>query len=213
MWPWRSRKPFSRSETLQAADRARGRGQVRKAVAGYRAVLAAHPDDLAALARLAPLLARQGERGEALACFRAASQGQLEAGFVDRALSLLLQAAGRYPDEETLWTELARLQVARGRRADAAAVLVKGGRRLLGTRYRAVGERLLRLALQVEPWHPEAVLLLARTLARLGRRGEALSLLDALGPRVRGRTRHAVNRLAFRLWPSPPRLWRWIRER
>jgi tetratricopeptide (TPR) repeat protein len=111
MLPWRRPKPFSRIDALAVADRARGRGRVKKAIAGYRAVLAVHPEDLAAHAKLAPLLARQGERAGALASFRRASDGQLKAGFTDRALSLLVQAVELYPDEEALWGELDRKSV------------------------------------------------------------------------------------------------------
>ncbi len=210
MLPWRRPKPFDRTATLAAADRARARGRTKKAIAGYRRVLEVHPDDLTVHGKVAPLLARRGERGAALASFLKASDGHVRAGFTDRALSVLSQATAFYPEEEPLWQDLARLQLARGRRADAVAALVRGGRRLLRSRHREVGERVLRLALQIEPWQPDAVLVLARTLARLGRKREALGLLDGLAPRVGGRTLSRARRLAFRLSPTPARLWRWL---
>jgi tetratricopeptide (TPR) repeat protein len=207
---WR-RKPYSRTETLAAADKARGRGRIAKAIAGYQKVLAVHPDDLAVHAKVAPLLARRGRRDEALASFRLAAEGQEKAGFPDRALSLLAQASERYPDVEPLWGDMARLQLLRGRRADAVVALVRGGGRLLGTPHRDVGERLLRRALQLEPWQLDGTLLLARTLWRLDRRTEALELLDGLALVVRGPALRAARRLAFRLRPTPVRLWRWLR--
>jgi tetratricopeptide (TPR) repeat protein len=207
---WRRKKPFQRTEALAAADRARARGRHKRAIAGYREVLRVHPEDLATHGKLAPLLARRGDRAGALASFRAASDGHVRAGFTDRALAVLAQAADAYPDEEPLWADIARLHLGRGRRADAVAALVRGGRRLLRSRRPQIGESILRLALQIEPWEPDAALLLARTLARVGKRGEAVALLDGLAPRVRGRTLSADRRLAFRLAPSPRRLWRWI---
>jgi tetratricopeptide (TPR) repeat protein len=208
---WRSKKPFHRTEALAAADRARARGRHKRAITGYREVLAVHPDDLSTHGKLAPLLARRGDRAGALASFRAASDGQVKAGFTDRALSLLAQAANAFPDEEPLWSDIARLHLARGRRADAVAALVRGGWRLLRSRRPDVGERIVRLSLQIEPWEPEAVLVLARLLARQGRRSDAVALLDALAPRVRGKNLATSRGLAMRLAPSPRRLWRWLR--
>jgi Flp pilus assembly protein TadD len=208
---WRKR-PFSRIETLAAADRARSRGRKKKAIALYQAVLAVEPGDLAVHAKLAPLLARSGRRGEALASFRLAADGQAKAGFADRAISLVRQAADFYPEERALWDEVARLHLQRGRRADAVAALLAGGRRLHRSgRHPEVAAAVLRRALELEPWQPDATMLLARVLARSRRRPEALALLDQLSVRLRGKLLRRARRLAFRIWPSPANLWRWIR--
>jgi tetratricopeptide (TPR) repeat protein len=202
---------FDRTEAMIAADRARARGRRRKAVALYRQVLAAHPEDLAAQGKLAPLLAAAGDREAALASFRDAAAGHERAGFADRALSLLLQATDRFPSEEPLWAEMARLHLSRGRRADAVAALTRGAAGFLSRRELAPAERMLGRATQLQPWHPEASLLLARVWGRAGRAGDALQLLDALAARTDGRPRARARRLAFRLSPTPLRLWRWIR--
>ncbi len=202
---------FDRAEVLAAADRARVRGRRRKAVALYRQVLAVLPEDLAVHGKLAPLLAASGEREEALASFRKAAAGHERSGFVDRALSVLGQAADRFPEVESLWEELARLHLSRGRRASAVGALTRGGAGHLARRQLAKAERLLGRAAQLEPWHPEATLLLARVKSRAGRRDEALVLLDGLAARTGGRARARARRLAFRLSPTPMRLWRWMR--
>jgi tetratricopeptide (TPR) repeat protein len=205
------KKRFDRAEELAAADRARARGRRKQAIAGYRRILAADPNDLAVRGKIAPLLARAGKRTEALASFRAAADGHLRAGFTDRAVALFRQAAELFPDEESLWSDTAKLHLQRGRRGDAVAVLVAAGRTLSGTRHRAVGAKLLRRALDLEPWQPDATLLLARVLARDRRRSEALALLDQLSSRVRGRLRRVARGLAFRISPTPANLWRWAR--
>jgi tetratricopeptide (TPR) repeat protein len=205
------KKPFDRTETLVRADRARARGRHRKAIAAYRQILAVHPDDLTVHGKIAPLLAARGERVPALASFRRATDGHLKAGFVDRALAVLSQAAEHFPEEEPLWTEMAQLHVKRGRRADAVASLVRGGDRLLRHRRLATSEKVLRLALGLEPYQPDASVLLARTVARAGRKPEALALLDGLSARLRGKRLSSVRRLAFRLSPTPRNLWRWLR--
>jgi len=209
---FRRERPYDRTEVLGAADRARARGRLRKAIAGYRRVLAADPDDAAVHAKLAPLLARRGEAAGALQSFRAAAQGQLEAGFPDRALAVYVRASGFFPGEAPLWEAIARLHLGRGRRASAVQALLEGGRTLSRTvRPKAIG--LLRQALELEPRHLECTLALAGILPGYGGRDEALDLLRRLAPEVAGRARRRVRRAIFRISPTPGNLWRWLRAR
>ncbi len=208
---WR-KKAFDRTEILGAADQARARGQTKKAIALYRRVLEEVPNDLAVLAKIAPLLARRKKKDQALASFTAAAGGQVKAGFDDRALSLLLQAAEFYPEEFELWDEIARIHVQRGRRADAVAALADGARRLQRGPLLPIAARVLKRALEIEPWHPKATMLLARVLARGGRRDDALVLLDGLAARARGKMLRRTLRLSFRLSPTPGNLWRWLKS-
>jgi tetratricopeptide (TPR) repeat protein len=205
------RRPLDRNEVLARADRARGRGRVEEAVRGYRELLARDPEDATAKARLAPLLARTGETAEAAARYRALAEEQRRAGFVDRAAALLRQAAEQLPDEPALVDELADLQIARGRPADAVEALLDGGRRLAGTRLRPEGVKQVRRALGLAPWHLEGTLLYARLLVLDRRRRDAGRLLDALAERTHGEGRRRARAAAFRLAPSPRRLWRWVR--
>jgi tetratricopeptide (TPR) repeat protein len=209
-WPWRKRA-LNRTELLAAADGARARGRRKQAIAGYRRVLETHPQDLTVHAKLAPLLAAAGDRDGALLSFRTAADGQAQAGFHERALSLFIQAAEHFPDEEPLWPEIARLHVQRGRRAEAVAALTEGGWRLHLARRHAVAERVLRLALQLEPYDGDATAILARTLARAGKRDEAVQLLEGIAERVGGRRLAAVQWLVFRIHPTFRHLWSWAR--
>jgi len=199
------------AELVSVADRARSRGRIKKAVACYRKALEIAPGDLTIHAKLAPLLARRGLGAEAMESFALAADGQLKAGFIDRAVSLRRQAAETFPEEYPLWQELTRLHLIRDRRADAVAALRVGGRKLLHSRHKDVGVQVLRLALEIEPRNVEVTLLLARLLARCGRKAEALPLLDDLDSRVGGAMLRRARRLAFRLSPTPRRLWRWAR--
>lgn len=206
------KKPYDRSQTLAEAEKARGQGRTAKAIKLYRAVLAKEPNDAVVHGKIAPLLARRKRlRGEALASFRLAAQGQLKAGFTDRAIALFVQAAAHFPLETELWEEIARLDHVRGRRADAIDALLEGAGHLgKGKPTRQEGMRLLRKALEIEPWHLESTLQLARLLARDGDKQEALALLDDVAGRVRGRGRRRVRRAMFRISPTPANAWRWL---
>jgi tetratricopeptide (TPR) repeat protein len=209
-WPWKKRA-FVRREVVAAADLARARGRRGRAVAGYRRALEADPNDLVVHAKIAPLLAAGGEREAALKSFRCAADGQAQAGFHERALALFIHASEHYPDDEALWPEIARLHLQRGRRAEAVAALTSGGWRLTLARRFDVAERVLRLAVQLDPEDADTQVILARTLARAGRRAEALRLLEGLVDRERGRRRLAVRGVMFRVAPTPARLWAWVR--
>ena len=204
------RKPMDRAALVAAGDRARSRGRVKKAIGLYRKALAEAPNDAMVHGKLAPLLARRRQKAEALASFTKAAAEQARAGFTDRAIALQKQAVTHYPEEPALWDELVRLHLVRNRRPDAAAALVAGGRRLRRRRDALLAERLLKRALDLDPWNPAAVDLLARTLARAGKRGEALEVLEAFGAIARGLSLRRARRLAFRLSPTPRNLWRWI---
>jgi cytochrome c-type biogenesis protein CcmH/NrfG len=73
------------------------------------------------------------------------------------------------------------------------------------------GERLLRRALEIDPWHAEGRLALSRLLRRQGRRGEARALLEELAPRLSGSELRRVRGALFRLGPTPAAAWRWLR--
>ncbi len=209
---WR-KKPYDRTEVLATADRARARGQHRKAIKGYRKILVVDPSDPVVHGKLAPLLARsRRQRGEALASFQLAAQGHLKTGFSDRALAVYMQATGFFPEEAVLWEEIARMEQIRGRRADAVNALLKGsghlGRRA-ALRPKAI--KLLESALQIEPWHLEATLALGRLVARQGDRDAGIALLEDLASRVRGRALGRVRWALVRLEPTPGNVWRWVR--
>ncbi|HSD22047.1 MAG TPA: tetratricopeptide repeat protein [Anaeromyxobacter sp.] len=208
--PLLRRRPRTRTEIVAAADRARARGRIRKAVAGYREALAADPEDASLNVKIAPLLARLGEGAEGARCFRRAAERHLAAGFTDRAAAVCANAAGVFPLDPGFRRELARLHALRGRRADAVGALVDGGRVLAAARQRAAATSLLRAALELEPLHVEARLALAPILAAEGEREQARALLRALEGQTRGRDLRRVRWAAFRLSPSPGALWRWV---
>jgi tetratricopeptide (TPR) repeat protein len=204
------KKPRTRIELVAAADRARARGRVRAAVAWYRAALAEDPEDPSVNVKLAPLLARLGDEAGGVACFRTAARIHLARGFTDRAAGVNAAAAAVFPLDPGFRLELARLNLLRGRRADAVGALVDGGRALARGRIDGAAAALLRQALQLEPWHAEAILALAPVLARSGSLAEAWGLLLGLDDRVPPGERRRVRWAAVKIWPGPRTLWRWL---
>ena len=73
------RKPKTRSELVAEADRARVRGKLDAAAAGYRRALESDPADASVHVKLAPVLARLGDAEGAARSFRAAAQKHLDA--------------------------------------------------------------------------------------------------------------------------------------
>ncbi len=206
-----SRRQRTRAEIVAAADRARSRGRVRKAVEGYRQALEADPADPSVNVKLAPLLARLGDAEGGAACFRAAARRHLEQGFTDRAAAVNVAATSVFPLDAGFRLELARLNVLRGRKLDAVSTLVEGGRALVRARRPDAAASLLGRSLEIEPWHLDAVLTLVPILAANGHDAEARQFVAGLESRHGGAARRRVRWVAFRTWPGLRTFWRWVR--
>jgi len=201
----------TRAEVIAAADDARARGRIRKAVQGYDEALRGDPADASVNLRIAPLLAKLGDVERSAQCFRRAAAAHAEKGFTDRASGVCAAAVATFPLDAGFRLEAARLELVRGRRQDAVNGLVDGGRALARARRRDAAVSLLRRALEIEPQHLEAVLALAPALAASGARDEGLALLERLERTARGRALARVRWVKLRLAPSPGALWRWLR--
>src|SRR4051812_28508100 len=109
-----SKEPQTRSEIITAADQARAKGKLKKAIAGYRKALELEPKDPVVHGKLAPLLARSKEPQAALESFQTAAQGHLDKGFADKALAVYVQAADLFPHQVNLWQQMAQLNLSKG---------------------------------------------------------------------------------------------------
>jgi len=201
---------YDRSRLLADAAAAQRKGKLRKAAALYREVLAVEPGNVDIERKLAPLLARTGQRVEAWTSYRRAVDGLARHGFVDQAIGVYREAAQHLPRQGELWLALAELELKRGRRADAVEALSRGARGLRARKERTQAIRLLERAHELDPAAFEVSFELAGRLAQAGKRDRALRLLDALAVnKNRGLLRRVRGRQA-RIAPGPRAAWRWL---
>jgi tetratricopeptide (TPR) repeat protein len=198
------RKSYDRASTLAAADKARARGSVRKAVKGYLKVLSNDPEDASVRAKVAPLLAKQRRWAEARDNFDKAAAKFLQAGFAPKAIAVWTVAAQTFPELVEYWERIANELVKAGKRQDAIRQLLLGREMLRKKRQRPLAVLLLRQVLELHPGHVEATLDLADLLRREGTKDEARWLLEQLLLRI-GRVRPLRRRVRlaqFRVQPS-----------
>jgi tetratricopeptide (TPR) repeat protein len=211
-WLWRD-KPYDRTTSLAAGDKARGLGRLRKAISDYLKILAHQPDDYQVHARVAPLLARRHRWDEARKSFEAAAGGYMKAGFADKAIAVWTVAAQHFPEENEYWEHIANEQVRRGRRADAVQALMHGRQWLRARRQRPMAIMLLRQVLALQAGHFDATVDLALQLGREGQTDEGRRLLAELSlPTTRAGLRR-LRAAQLRLSPGLKTFLAWLRAR
>jgi tetratricopeptide (TPR) repeat protein len=192
---------FDRSKLMKRAAGARNKGKHKKAISLYRQVLEAEPESPEIHQKLAPLLARTRQAGEALASYRIAAEALVRQGFNEQAIGLLRGAAVQLPRETVVWQGLAELEMRRSRRIDAVEALLEGRQHMKARSDRAEAIALLSQARKLDPGDFRISYDLACLLGRTGRRARALSLLDELARRPDRRRLARVR--ARQLWLAP----------
>jgi tetratricopeptide (TPR) repeat protein len=207
-----SKTPQSRSEIIAAADQARSKGRLDKAISGYRKALELEPKDPMVHGKLAPLLARAKQPEAALESFQTAAQGHLDKGFADKALAVYSQAADTFPHQVQLWQQLSQMLLAKGHRVDALKALLRGRLHFRRKHERRGAITLLQDALALDPSLFEVKLDLAQQLAGERHEAEAMALLNPLVQEAK--TRRQLRRLRWtlvRVAPSAGAWGRWMR--
>lgn len=201
---------YDRSRLLVDAARALRKGKLQKAVSRYREILGVEPGNDDIHRRLAPVLARMGQREAAWASYQRAAEALEKRGFVERAVGVYREAACRLPRLGDVWLAIAELEVARGRRPDAVVALRDGRSKLKARSDRADVIRLLERSRELAPMDFQAGFELAGLLAKVGRRDAALELLDELAQRCDARTLRRVRARQLNLAPGVRSFWRWL---
>ena len=205
------KKHYDRSEALERAAKLQGKGKKKKAIEEYKKVLSHEPENAAIQTKLAVLLAETKQNEAAWHAFVRAAESWRKQGFGDREYAVYKQATRYMPHEVELWETLAKHDLSAKRAPDALAVLLEGRKHMRKRRFRPMAVRLLRFAVEIEPWHFEATFDLAKTLRSLGESTEARDLFEGLADRNRGRKLRRVRGVLFRMSPTPAAAWRWAR--
>jgi len=207
----RREKTYDRTRLLGRAAEARKRGKLQKAIGYYREVLAVEPNDCDLHRRIAPLLADVKQPDQAWDSYSRAVDVMIGAGFVERAVGVLREAATRLPRHREAWTRLADAELKRNRTVDAHGVLLEGAGQLQGRRDVADAILLLRRAHKLAPRDFRTNYELAGALARSGAQRPAQALLEEMVAWTRGAPLRRVRGRQLRLSPTPGAFWRWLR--
>jgi len=205
-------KAYNRAKVYEDAEKARGKGKKKKAIAGYKKILEHEPDDWQIHGKLAPLLAESAPK-EAWSSFDKAAKGHLDKGFADRALAVYRQAADLLPFIPGSWEQVAVLHQQKGRKADAVKALVEGQRHFWKTpKDQEVAHGFLIQALSIEPWHLDAPIALARLEKKKGNAAAGVGRLTQLLDHVKSKPeRKRVLKARLGLAFSFGHLWAWLR--
>lgn len=202
--------PYDRTKLLAAAAKAQAAGRKRKAVALYRRVLAVESGNAELHAHLAPMLADRGQEFDAWLSYSQGGRALEAEGNREGARQLLREATKRVPREMDAWLELARLQRLDGAVGRARETLLSGARYFRTGKKRARAIYMLRRAREVDPWHVDTVIALARLLAQTRQKEEALMLLHFLSDRVEGRELLRVRRTQLGVQRSLAHFFLWL---
>lgn len=201
--------PVDRFKALETAAKARSRGNKKRAIAEYRRLLGAHPDDHEVHGKLAPLLVENKEPKAAWESYKKAGDGYYAKGFVDKAIAMFKQAVSQLPWEVGAWERVTDLYLERGRKADALKTLHDARFTFRGRADREKALRVMLRLLEIEPGRFDAELDLAWLLKKTGRKAEARARLEGLLEGRQGGERRQVRRALFFLSPTPGALFRW----
>ncbi len=201
---------YDRAKVLEAANKARSKKKRARAIELYRWILAMEPQDQELQAKLGPLLAETGQDFDAWLSFNATARACLREGHVDKAIAVYREAAQLLPLELQAWQGIGRLERKRGRNADGVKSLLEGSHKFKRRGLRSQAIYLLRMAREIEPFHFQTVLQLARLLGTTKQRQEAHRLLDGLTERCSGGQLRRIRAVQFRLSPGVVTAWRWL---
>ena len=165
--------PIDREETLKKAEKLARQGKLDAAVAECLRVVADQPGDWATANTLGDLYVRAGQPDLAAGQYARIAEHFMAEGFYSKASAIYKKLLKLTPDDEGAQLNLAELSQKQGLLADAKAQLngVEARRRGRGDRAGAAEIVVRRGAL--DPGDFEARTAGARTLAEMGRTGEA----------------------------------------
>jgi tetratricopeptide (TPR) repeat protein len=164
---------FEKAKVIKAAEKFLSQGKINAAIKEYRQIIAHDTDDLTALNMLGDLLARAGEKDEAITCFLRIAEHYRDQEFRLKAIAMYRKIEKLKPRDPATARQLADLYGAQGLIADARAqyLVVADAYTRAGDSKQAL-EVLHRIA-DLDPHNTEIRLKLAAGYVKEGMRREA----------------------------------------
>jgi tetratricopeptide (TPR) repeat protein len=165
--------PFEKAKVLKAAEKFLSQGKINPAIKEYRQIIEHDPDDLTALNMLGDLLARAGQKDEAVACFTRIAEHYREQEFRLKAIAMYKKIEKLKPRDPETAGKLAELYAAQGLMVDARAqylVLAEGYTRA-GQTKQSLG--ILQKIADLDPHNTDVRIKLAEGYLKEGMNNEA----------------------------------------
>lgn len=153
--------PFEKAKVLKAAEKFLSQGKINPAIKEYRHIIENDPDDLTALNMLGDLLARAGNKDEAVVCFTRIAEHFREQDFRLKAIAMYKKIEKLKPRDPKTASNLADLYAAQGLMVDARAqyLVVAEGYSRAGETKQSLG--ILHKIADLDPHNTEVRLRLA----------------------------------------------------
>jgi tetratricopeptide (TPR) repeat protein len=165
--------PFEKAKVLKAAEKFLSQGKINAAIKEYRQIIKHDEDDLTALNMLGDLLARAGDKEEAVTCFTRIAEHYREQDFRLKAIAMYKKIERLKPRDPEIAGKLAELYAAQGLIVDARAQYL-----IIADAYTKAGEtkrtlKILHRIADLDPQNTEVRLKLAEGYLKEGMDGDA----------------------------------------
>jgi tetratricopeptide (TPR) repeat protein len=164
---------FERLAQLFVSD-----GFLTKAIAVYKRIAKLAPEEIRPLEKLADLYVQQGVMSEARPLFLQLAELHLKNNKQPEAIALLKKLLSAEPDNLRIQIRLADLYQAMGQAGEALETYVSAAQRALARGEQAECEKLAEKALQLNPKHPDALIVKARAFSTAGQVAQATHILE-----------------------------------
>src|SRR6266849_2832255 len=112
---------FEKAKVLKAAEKFLSQGKINAAIKEYRQIIKHDDDDLTAVNMLGDLLARAGQKDEAISCFLRIAEHYREQEFRLKAIAMYKKIEKLKPRDPDIANKLGELYAAQGLVVDARA--------------------------------------------------------------------------------------------
>jgi len=175
---------FEKAKVLKAAEKFLSQGKIPAAIKEYRQIVDNDEDDLTALNMLGDLLARVGEKDEAVTCFTRIADHFREQGFATKAIAMFRKIEKLKPRDPATASRLAALYADQGLVVDARAQYL-----VVSDAYVKAGDtkgslKVLHQIADLDPHNTEVRLKLAECYLKEHMQGEAAKTFTEAAQRM-----------------------------